>query len=72
MPPPEPETRITVLGTVTVDPDKAIDFVFPADATAEEIAEALVVAEAKRVADAVEESRKLRELFLKQVALDDD
>jgi hypothetical protein len=57
------ETKITVLGTVTVEPDTAVAFSIPLDASPETIAAALVAAEEERAAAQLAESKKLRELF---------
>jgi hypothetical protein len=65
------EKRITYLGTITTEPDEAIAFNIPADASAEEIAAALAKHEADKAAAQVAESKRLRALFLTDEKVDD-
>jgi hypothetical protein len=56
--------RVTVLGTVTIEPGETVAFDIPLDASPAEIAAALVAAEEERIAAQARESRRLRKLFL--------
>jgi hypothetical protein len=59
---PEPH-KLIFLGSVSVEPDTAIAFDIPLNASPEQITAALETLEAKRAADALAETKKLRELF---------
>ena len=59
------EKRIIVLGTIQIpEVGESIAFDLPANATPEQITEALERLEAKRAADALIESERLRRMFL--------
>jgi hypothetical protein len=60
---PEPH-KLIFLGSVSVEPDTAIAFDIPLNASPEQITAALEKLEADRAAAALAESEKLRKMFL--------
>jgi hypothetical protein len=57
------ETKIIVLGTVSIEPGEVVHFDIPPDASAAEITAAILRANAEKAAAQVAETKKLRELF---------
>jgi hypothetical protein len=64
------EPKITVLGVVTLEPGQALAFDIPLNASAEEIAAGLAAAEEAKAAAALAETKRLREIFLRDERAD--
>ena len=66
------EPRKIFLGSVTIDDGVSPAFDIPEGLTAEQIIERLEAIEAKRATEAVEETRRLRAMFLPEGEKADD